>query len=112
MGILPATEISQIFSQARVGFINYPIPYIAKSTIFAAYSSHQLLSVFDRANLGDNLDGVEIDREYWSVRDSSNTIDLHTAQILASNAYRWYERHSLSAVAKLVAELVTQVSAS
>jgi hypothetical protein len=110
MGILPATEISQIFSQARVGFINYPIPFIAKSTIFAAYSSHQLLSVFDRDNLGDNLDGVEIDRDYWVVR-SDKSIDLQTAQLLASNAYRWYERHSLGAVTDLVAELLTQVSA-
>jgi hypothetical protein len=46
MGILPATEISEIFQMAQVGFINYPIPYIAKSGIFAAYTSHQLCSVF------------------------------------------------------------------
>jgi hypothetical protein len=108
MGILPATEISQIFSQARVGFINYPIPFIAKSTIFAAYSSHQLLSVFDRANLGENLDGIELDRDYWVVR-SGKKLDLDTAQQLATNAYRWYERHNLASLATLVTELITQV---
>jgi hypothetical protein len=108
MGILPAAEISQIFSQTRVGFINYPVPYVGKSTIFAAYSSHQMLSVFDRTNLGTNLDGIELDRDYWVVRPDKE-IDLDTAQQLATNARQWYERHNLASVASLVAKLITTV---
>lgn len=103
MGILPASEISQIFSLAQVGFINYPIPYIAKSTIFAAYSSHQLLSVFDNRNLGDNLDGVKLERHYWSVRNTDGFLDLDTAQSIANNAYQWYDRHNLNLVTDRVA---------
>ena len=98
MGILPATEISQIFSNAQVGFINYSVPYIAKSTIFAAYSSHQLLSVFDNLNLGNNLDGVKLNQHYWSTQNSEDRIDLGLAQSIANNAYQWYSQHNLSSV--------------
>jgi hypothetical protein len=108
MGVLPATEISQILSNARVGFINYSISHIAKSTIFAAYSSHQLLSVFDNRNLGDNLDGVKLDRHYWAVRNTRNSIDLDTAQSIANNAYQWYDRHNLGRVSSHFANLLSK----
>lgn len=105
MGVLPATEIAQIFSNARVGFINYQIPYIAKSTIFAAYCSYQLLSVFDNRNLGDNLDGVKLDRHYWSVQNPDDFLDLDTAQSIANNAYQWYKGHNLERVTSHFAKL-------
>jgi hypothetical protein len=110
MGILPATEISQIFSMAQVGFLNYPITYIAKSTIFAAYSSHQLLSVFDRHNLGDNQDGVNFREHYWAVLNSEDKIDLTSAQTIASNAYQWYERHNLDRVTSHISNILQEVA--
>lgn len=105
MGILPAPEISQIFQMARAGFINYPLPYIAKSGIFAAYSSHGLCSVFDRDNLGDNLDGIELNEHYWAVGQEEK-IDLNLAQSIADNAYQWYERHNLDRTACHIANLL------
>jgi hypothetical protein len=108
MGVLPAAEIAQIFSNVRVGFINYSIPYVAKSTIFAAYCSHQLLSVFDNRNLGNNLDGIKLDRHYWSARNTSDSIDLDTAQSIANNAYQWYDLHNLNRVAIHFANLLSK----
>jgi hypothetical protein len=108
MGILPATDISQIFQMARVGFINYPIQYIAKSGIFAAYASHQLLSVFDRRNLGDNQDGVNFCEHYWSVLNSEDKLDLTSAQTIAHNAYQWYDRHNLHRVTSQIADILNQ----
>jgi hypothetical protein len=110
MGILPANEILQIFGMARVGFLNYPITYIAKSTIFAAYSSHQLCTVFDRRNLGDNQDGVNLHQHYWSVRDPADRLDLTSAQTIATNAYRWYAAHSLERVTSQIAKIVHEVA--
>jgi hypothetical protein len=112
MGILPATEISQIFRMAQVGFINYPIPYIAKSGIFAAYASHQLCSVFDRQNLGDNQDGVRLNEHYWAIKNPENVLDSNLAQTIATNAYQWYDRHSLSRVTSQIASILSQVSPS
>jgi hypothetical protein len=106
MGILPATEISQIFGMAQVGFINYPIPYIAKSGIFAAYASHQLCSVFNRHNLGDNQDGIRLNEHYWAVGERRDSMDLDLAQSIANNAYQWYDRHNLDRSTDCIAALL------
>jgi hypothetical protein len=108
MGILPASEISQIFQMARVGFINYPIPYLSKSGIFAAYASHQLCSVFDRDNLGDNLDGIKLNEHYWTV-GQEDPIDLDLAQSIADNAYQWYDRHNLERTTSHIATLLNAI---
>jgi hypothetical protein len=108
MGILPASEISQIFQMARVGFINYPIPYLSKSGIFAAYASHQLCSVFDRQNLGDNLDGIKLNEHYWTVGQGT-AIDLDLAQSIADNAYQWYDRHNLERTTSHIATLLNSI---
>jgi hypothetical protein len=108
MGILPAPEISQLFQMARVGFINYPIPYISKSGIFAAYASHQLCTVFDRDNLGDNLDGIKLNEHYLTVGQGMN-IDLGLAQSIAENAYQWYEGHNLEQTTSQMATLLNSL---
>jgi hypothetical protein len=109
MGILPAAEISQIFGMAQVGFINYPITYIAKSGIFAAYASHQLCTVFERDNLGDNQDGIELNKHYWTMRDGGDIIDLDLAQSIAGNAYQWYNRHNLEQTASHIATILNSI---
>jgi hypothetical protein len=106
MGILTASEISQILRMARVGFINYPLTYIAKSTIFAAYASHKILPVFDRSNIAHNQDGVSFERHYWSLQTPGDTIDLATAHAIANNAHQWYADHDLEHTASRVAKLL------
>jgi hypothetical protein len=123
MGILPATEISKIFQMAQVGFINYPIPYIAKSGIFAAYASHQLCSVFvggsgalplalqnkNRHNLGDNQDGIRLNEHYWAIGQQGDSLDLNLAQSIANNAYQWYDRHNLDRTTSHIATLISTI---
>ncbi|WP_310426779.1 glycosyltransferase family 1 protein [Chamaesiphon sp. VAR_48_metabat_135_sub] len=109
MGTLSTAEISQIFSCAQVGFINYSIPYLAKSGIFAAYCAHQMLSVFDDRNLGVNIDGLEYNKHYLAIPGSDGIIDVNLAQTIANNAYQWYSQHSLRRVASRIADLLNQV---
>jgi hypothetical protein len=106
MGILPAPEISQIFRMARVGFLNYPVAYLAKSTIFAAYASHKLCPIFDRQNIEPNQDGIEVGRHYWALQQPEDRIDLVTAQTIADNAYQWYSEHNLTQTTNRVAKLL------
>jgi hypothetical protein len=110
MGILPAPAISQIFSMAQVGFINYPLPYIAKSGIFAAYTSHQLCCVCDRRSLGDNQDGIRGKEHYWSVTPSGESINLDLAHTIAQNGYQWYEQHNLDRLTDRMANLIEGLS--
>jgi hypothetical protein len=106
MGILAAPEISQILRMARVGFINYPLTYIAKSTIFAAYASHKILPVFDRSNIAHNQDGVIFKQHYWSLQNPGDAIDLATAHTIANNAHQWYTARDLGQTASRVAKIL------
>ncbi len=109
MGVLAAPEISQIFRMARVGFLNYSVTYLAKSTIFAAYTSHKMLSVFDRSNIAHNQDGIICDRHYWSLKHPEDRIDLATAQTIVNNAHQWYKEHDLEHTASRVANLLMSI---
>jgi hypothetical protein len=106
MGVLAAPKISQIFRMARVGFLNYPLTYLAKSTIFAAYASHNILPVFDRSNIAHNQDGIVFNRHYWSLQTPGDTIDLATAHTIANHAHQWYVEHDLEHTASRIAQLL------
>ena len=109
MGVIPAAEITSIFRMARVGFLNYPTAYLAKSTIFAAFASHKLLPVFDRQNIESNRDGIVSDRHYWSLQNSEDRIDLDTAQAIADRAHQWYADHNIAQTASRLATLLNQI---
>jgi hypothetical protein len=106
MGLLPASQISEIFSSAQVGFINYPVKYVGKSTIFAAYCAHRLLSVFPSENIDDNQDGIELGQHYWLIQDRRE-IDLYLAQTIANNAHQWYWQHSLNVLTSSITSLLS-----
>lgn len=109
MGVLPAAEVSQIFRMARVGFLNYPVAYLGKSTIFAAYTSHKLLPVFDRHNVEPNQDGIELNRHYWACQNVGDAIDLVKAQSIVDRANRWYMEHNLAQTADRFADVFGQL---
>ncbi len=105
MGILPSSEISEILSSAKAGFINYPAQYAGKSGVFAAYCAHQLLSVFNTENVGNNQYEIELGKHYWSIQNKK-TIDTILAQTIANNAHQWYKKHDLSALTSSIAYLL------
>jgi hypothetical protein len=45
LGILTAAEVSGLLLDSLAGFVAYPAPFLAKSTVFAAYCAHGLLPV-------------------------------------------------------------------
>lgn len=103
MGKRSAPEISDIMLNAMAGFFNYDIKCLAKSGIFAAYCSHGLLPISYRGG-AMSLDGIEARKHYW-VPDSQHLAvnPLEELQVIADNAYTWYQTHNLSAQAKTFA---------
>lgn len=45
LGVLPEKEVSGILLRSYAGFLGYPAPMLAKSTVFAAYCAHGLVPV-------------------------------------------------------------------
>jgi len=45
-GVLAATDVSEILQSVQVGYLDYFPKHLGKSSIYAAYCAHGLLSVF------------------------------------------------------------------
>lgn len=106
-GQLSDTEISSTMLNSLAGFFNYPIDFLAKSTIFAAYCAHGLLPVSPQGNTF-SVDGIADGKQYWTVdNQTTGLLDLEEVQAIADRAYTWYQTHNLSAQAKVFADHLT-----
>ncbi|MDM9383298.1 glycosyltransferase family 1 protein [Chlorogloeopsis sp. ULAP01] len=95
LGIRSADDISNLLANSVAGFFNYHTEFLTKSTIFAAYCAHRLLPVGVWYE-GKNGDGLEASKHYWLADRYHNKMNLSEGQIVADNAYAWYEKHQLS----------------
>ncbi|MBK1987842.1 glycosyltransferase family 1 protein [Sphaerospermopsis aphanizomenoides BCCUSP55] len=100
LGINSASEISDILSSSLVGFFNYPLAFLTKSGIFAAYCAHKVLPV-GTWDEGRDLDGLVAGKHYWLGDRYEQKMNLADGQIVADHAYNWYEQHNLSAQARI-----------
>jgi hypothetical protein len=97
MGERPAAEISVLLLDAIAGFFHYHTAYLAKSTIFAAYSAHKLIPVSASCETMSQVDGLDAGTHYWTANSHEKTLSLTDGQEIADNAYAWYQTHKLSA---------------
>ena len=102
LGIKSSQEISNILSSSLVGFFNYPTEYLSKSTIFAAYCSHKLLPIGVWYK-GKDADGLQAGKHYWLADRNDHTLNLLEGQVVADNAFTWYQQHQLSVQASIFA---------
>ncbi|NDJ24014.1 glycosyltransferase family 1 protein [Nostoc sp. B(2019)] len=95
-GVIETVEISKIMLDSIAGFLKFPPPaYLAKSTIFAAFCAHRLIPCMVTHNAMPT-DGLQSGKHYWSASDKNSQLSLKLGQVIADNAYAWYQTHSLS----------------
>lgn len=102
LGKRPTSEISQILSNSLAGFFDYHTEYLAKSTIYAAYSAHRMIPVGIFYTTAP-ADGLAAGKHYWLADRAEEKLSLTIGQAIADNAYTWYQTHSLSSQAKVFA---------
>lgn len=98
LGKLPAEAISEILSESIAGWSGYGSSRMGKSSVLAAYAAHGLIPIFDTTQVEDN-DGLINGYNYIHSRidniEMLSTRSLGDMQIIASNAFSWYQTHSL-----------------
>jgi len=107
LGIKSAKEISDLLAGAMVGFLDYPLEFLGKSTIFAAYCAHRVLPVAMFYPDRKYQDGLE--DKHICLADRYGTIDLVIAQAIADNAHTWYQSHRLAVHAQTFADSIKAV---
>lgn len=98
-GILPATEISRLMLDSRIGFFNYPDRYLAKSGVFAAYCAHGLAPVCAGFH-SEEIDGIKASTQFIAINHSFEFLDQGRLQSIADAAHAWYAPHSIQQQAK------------
>lgn len=110
-GLRSSAEVSQLLLDSVAGVIDYPGAMLAKSTIFAAYCSHRMIPIVANNGDGQPADGLEAGTHYWLGSTPSEQLSLASGQVIAHDAFDWYQAHNLSVHARTLAAWLTPSSA-
>jgi hypothetical protein len=106
LGPLPGAEVSTLLAGSLAGFIGYPVPFLPKSTIFAAYCAHGVLPVCAWPWPRRNVNRPEPEPPFWRPgRDAGGS--LSQCQETADRARGWYAGHDLEHHAALYRGLLS-----
>jgi hypothetical protein len=103
LGRQSAEEVSEILQDSWVGFFNYPLDFLTRSGTFAAYCAHGVIPVGTTYYAWEKeQDGLEINKHYWLADNQAGEMTLEQGQIIAAQAYTWYQNHNVSEHSKAV----------
>jgi len=102
-GEVPAQEVGGILLDAVAGVLDYPAEMLGKSTIFAAYCAHRLVPIIAAYGSAAPADGLKPGVHYRLVNSEDEKLSLSVDQLIADNAYDWYQTHTLSIHAQTLA---------
>ena len=111
-GRLHSEEISAILSDSIAGFFSYNPAFLGKSTILAAYCSHRVIPV--SATMTDlPEEGLQPGKHYaLPAQYNTEKRDMVLMQMIADNAYSWYQVHNLRAQAQIYNALLCNLNAT
>lgn len=95
-GLLASHDVSSLMVNARFGLVAYPVEYVAKSSVFAAYCAHGLCPILLKTSPTE-ADGLVPFLNYLP-KLPSLAIDAET---VGRNAWEWYQPHNLHCHADL-----------
>ncbi|MEI6335443.1 MAG: hypothetical protein WCS87_12850 [Methylococcaceae bacterium] len=93
-GRLPETEISRLLADAMFGLVVYPVEYVAKSGVFAAYCAHGVCPVLISRQY-PSTDGLLQNRHYLAGIPETVWTPSVAADI-GLTAWSWYQPHRLA----------------
>jgi hypothetical protein len=94
-GILPTQEVSDLLAKCRVGFVAYPLDFLAKSGVFAAFAAHGVVPIVFSEKAG-NFDGLEPGRHFIDGLRLPSEITFEELLVTVQrNLSAWYNSHSV-----------------
>jgi hypothetical protein len=99
LGELSTEDVSRNLRRIRAGFLAYPLDFLGKSSVFAAYAAHGLLPICcGRAATRTEAPAAGI--HYWDVGGPGTTPAAPGG--IAAAAHAWYGGHDLRSLAALL----------
>jgi hypothetical protein len=105
-GALPQSAASDLLQRVRFGFVAYPLDFIGKSGVFAAYAAHGVVpivlsdkqGVFDGLQPAHFLDGLRL----------GTGVDAQDLASVQRKLFAWYTSHSLKVQANFLANSISR----
>ena len=99
-GRLDARDISDLMRESLFGLVAYPVNFVAKSSVFAAYCAHGLCPVILSKGYAP-FDALVAGQHYLPGMPTG-IVDADKAQRIGTNACGWYQSHGIAChIAKL-----------
>lgn len=104
-GRLVSNEVHDLLCSARFGLLSYPVDYVAKSGVFAAFCAHGLCPILLNRRYPP-VDGLRPGVHYAS--DFPDCVNEEQVARISNAASNWYQTHNVDAhVANLLSCLRT-----
>jgi hypothetical protein len=91
LGFQPPAEVGELLIQSRIGLMDYPADYAAKSGVFAAFAAHGVVP-FVRPAKGQVMDGLAMGQHFFHQCEVAN-LDAASLAAASKNVNEWYQQH-------------------
>ena len=106
LGLLSPPEVSRQLLRHRYALIDYPAPYLAKSSVFAAYAAHGNV-VLNTAAAAPDADGLHAGQHYATLPGAQRLpAETSAWQAMADALNGWYGGHPLPLQARELGALL------
>lgn len=92
-GRLATIEASHILSKASFGLVKYPVEYVAKSGVFAAYAAHGVCPILI-SDIFETSDGLVIGENYLSGLPDE-IVNEAKSRYIGQLTWEWYQSHRI-----------------
>jgi hypothetical protein len=106
-GVLPQGAVSELLQRARFGFVAYPLDFIGKSGVFAAYAAHGVIPIVLSDKQGA-FDGLQPARHFLDGLRLGTVADVQDLASIQSELFSWYTSHSLKVQADFLANSISR----
>jgi len=107
-GVLQQDAVSDLLQRARFGLVAYPLDFIGKSGVFAAYAAHGVVPIVLSDKQGA-FDGLQPARHFLDgLRLGNGAEDLASIQ---RKLFTWYTSHSVKVQADFLANAISPAPA-
>jgi len=102
-GRLDGLEVDQLMEGAMFGLLAYPVEYVTKSGVFAAYCAHGICPILISKNHAQS-EGLMAGSHYLT--GISNVSVVLQPQQIGQAAWEWYQTHTIERHAELISKYV------
>jgi hypothetical protein len=108
-GALPQQAVSELLHNARFGFLAYPLDFVGKSGVFAAYAAHGAVPIVLSDKQGA-FDGLQPSRHFLDGLRLGKGVGAEDLASIQCKLFAWYTSHSVKIQAELLVNSISRAA--